>query len=224
MIGSARATKPQRPRRAARGHEDILRAAAEVVAVRGLEGTRFSDVAERSATSISTLQYLFGSREDLVVAALRQASADLLAAMSGGPSIDGDPVGHLRWVVGQMLGSDADELETANALARADWLLWLEYTRAGARDPQLREESVATFAAWRSLLRDGIQACIDAGAIAPPDDLELVVRATGSMIDGIGVAIVLGHPDASLDVARHTVLTSLGVAIGLPDLADRSAG
>ena len=58
-------------RRAGRNRPDILRSAGQVIADRGYEETRFADVAERAGASVSTLQYLFGSREDLLIATLR---------------------------------------------------------------------------------------------------------------------------------------------------------
>jgi AcrR family transcriptional regulator len=206
-----------RRRRPGRDHDQLLRAAAEVVAERGFEGTRFADVAARSGASISTLQYLFGTREQLVVAALRQATATLLAGMDDVPDSP-DPVESLRRTVCDMLGAHDDDVGRADAGARDAWLVWLEYTRAGARDDELRTESIATFEAWRSLLREAVLRCVDAGVVPPPPDLELVVRGIGAMIDGFGVQTVLRHPSASRDAARATVLGSLEVALGAPGL------
>ena len=210
---SAEAVRRGRP---GRDQDELLRSVAEVVAERGVEGTRFADVARRSGASISTLQYLFGTRERMVVAALRHATAGLIAGMDEVPG--DDPVEALRWTVCEMLGAHHDDVLRADADAREAWLVWLEYTRAGARDDGLRAESIATFEAWRSLLRDAVLRCVEAGAVAPPRDLELVVRGVGAMIDGFGVQTVLSHPSASRDAARSTVLGSLAVALGAPDL------
>jgi len=50
-----------------------------VIASRGAEATRFADVAAESGVPVSTLQYYFGSREDLLVAAFRHASGTEIA-------------------------------------------------------------------------------------------------------------------------------------------------
>src|SRR5262249_26601181 len=59
-------------RRAARGREEVLAGASRVIARRGADATRYADVAAETGTAISTLQYSFGSRADLVIAALRE--------------------------------------------------------------------------------------------------------------------------------------------------------
>ena len=65
---------PRRGRRAGQAKDDILAAAAKVIAERGIDDTRFSDVAAAAGTSISSLQYYFGSREDLLVAVIEYAT------------------------------------------------------------------------------------------------------------------------------------------------------
>ena len=70
-----------RPARAGRRKLPVLEAACRVIAERGAEATRFTDVAAASGVPVSTLQYYFGSREDLLVAAFRHASANELAAL-----------------------------------------------------------------------------------------------------------------------------------------------
>src|SRR5579872_4757013 len=68
----------RRGRRAARGKEELLRTAATVVAQRGLEHTRFADVSSATGVAISTLQYYFGSREDLLIAVIEYAMQEEL--------------------------------------------------------------------------------------------------------------------------------------------------
>ena len=52
----------------------VLEAAATVLAERGYENTRFADVSEASGVAISTLQNYFGSREDMLIEAMRHAT------------------------------------------------------------------------------------------------------------------------------------------------------
>ncbi|MCD7101290.1 TetR/AcrR family transcriptional regulator [Pseudoclavibacter sp. 13-3] len=58
---------------------DILRHTIETIADRGIENTRFQDVAASADVSIGTVQHYFGSRDDLIDAAL---SAHTLATIS----------------------------------------------------------------------------------------------------------------------------------------------
>src|SRR5579872_4297740 len=68
----------RRARLAGRGRKDLLASAATVIAERGLANTRFSDVADATGVAVSTLQYLYGSREDLTIAILEYATEDEL--------------------------------------------------------------------------------------------------------------------------------------------------
>jgi AcrR family transcriptional regulator len=69
---------------AAETRERLLRAAAEVFAERGYDGTRVIDIAAAAGVSNGALYAHFGSKAELLVAALRahgrQELADLLAA------------------------------------------------------------------------------------------------------------------------------------------------
>src|ERR1700760_660480 len=67
----------------------LLRAAADVFAARGYDGTRVADIAAAAGVSNSALYAHFGSKAGLLVAALRahggRVLADLLAADPGRP-------------------------------------------------------------------------------------------------------------------------------------------
>ncbi|MGP3960182.1 TetR family transcriptional regulator [Nonomuraea sp. 3N208] len=64
---------------AAETRERLLRAAAEVFAERGYDGTRVADIAAAAGVSNGALYAHFGSKADLIVAALRAHGPRLLA-------------------------------------------------------------------------------------------------------------------------------------------------
>src|SRR6202035_2107200 len=70
----------------------LLRAAADVFAARGYDGTRVADIAAAAGVSNGALYAHFGSKADLLVAALRahgkRVLSDLLAADPGRPVTD----------------------------------------------------------------------------------------------------------------------------------------
>src|SRR5580700_2247094 len=72
--------------------ERLLRAAADVFAERGYDGTRVADIAAAAGVSNGALYAHFGSKADLLVAALRahgkRVLSDLLAADPGRPVTD----------------------------------------------------------------------------------------------------------------------------------------
>ena len=74
---------------AAETRERLLRAAADVFARQGYDGTRVADIAATAGVSNGALYAHFGSKAELLVAALhthgRRPLADLLAASPGRP-------------------------------------------------------------------------------------------------------------------------------------------
>jgi AcrR family transcriptional regulator len=66
---------------AAETRERLLRAAAEVFAERGYDGTRVADIAKAAGVSNGALYAHFGSKAELLVAALRAHGPRLLASL-----------------------------------------------------------------------------------------------------------------------------------------------
>jgi AcrR family transcriptional regulator len=150
---------------AAETRERLLRAAAEVFAERGYDGTRVVDIAAAAGVSNGALYAHFGSKAELLVAALRahgrQELADLLAA---DPS---RPVTELLLEVGRSLPRRRDSqgylgVEAMIAVRRdhdvaalmrdytgerIDWLAGLVQAgqASGELDPALSPGAVAHF-------------------------------------------------------------------------------
>ncbi|MFC4056759.1 TetR/AcrR family transcriptional regulator [Planomonospora corallina] len=150
---------------AAETRERLLRAAADVFARRGYDGTRVADIAAAAGVSNGALYTHFGSKAELLVAALRahgpRLLADLLAADPGRPVADlllatgrrlprrNDAPGHL--VVEALVAARRDE-EVARPMRdyvgeRADWLSGLVGVAqsGGELDPALSPEALAHF-------------------------------------------------------------------------------
>jgi AcrR family transcriptional regulator len=84
----------------------LLRAAADVFAQRGYDGTRVADIAAAAGMSNGALYAHFGSKAELLVAALRTHGRELLAEL-----FDADPdqsVTELLLVVGRSLPQGPD--------------------------------------------------------------------------------------------------------------------
>lgn len=214
MSETGTGTTRRRRRRASVGHERILDAACDVVAERGYENTRLSDVAERAGTSISTLQYLFGSRDDLIVAAVESRTASFLDEARRRSTAIADPLARLAWVAAHLVASDGTEED-----AKHDWMVWAEYWRAALRDEGLREASVATYDGWRALVKDAVTACVEAKVVPAPRDLDLVVDGVCALADGLGIQIALGHATTTWKRAGEIVRSWLATQLGCPELA-----
>ncbi|GIH25747.1 hypothetical protein Aph01nite_40570 [Acrocarpospora phusangensis] len=138
---------------AAETRERLLRAAAEVFAARGYDGTRVADIAAAAGVSNGAMYAHFGSKAELLTAALRahgrRLLADLFAAdpdrsitelllvIGRGLPRRRDPGRHL--IVEALVAARRDREVAGPARAyvgeRADWLA--ELVRAGQADGEL---------------------------------------------------------------------------------------
>jgi AcrR family transcriptional regulator len=125
----------------AASHARALAAAIEVIAQRGVERTRFADVALVCAMSVGNLQYVFGSRTAMIREALEAAAIADLAALEALSRTGELPAG-----LGRSLADTAHGLGH-RAAARTE--LW----HAALRDDELAPLAAAVAEAWRQVLR-----------------------------------------------------------------------
>jgi AcrR family transcriptional regulator len=177
----------------------ILAAAAEVIAERGVAATRIADVAERSGVSPPAVLYWFDSKEQLLAEAL---------------TADDD-----RFY--EELGERLDEAETPadrmvalieTAAADNDFALWMELWTWALRDADLRAARERFDSRWRAVIEavivDGVAAGefgTRVGATVDPSQAALAIAA---LIDGLTVQAALGDPEVSVARLTETVLAS----------------
>jgi AcrR family transcriptional regulator len=195
-------------RRAGRRKVAVLEAAVRVIASRGAEATRFADVATESGVPVSTLQYYFGSREDLLVAAFRHASGTEIAALETELAGLDDPWEQLTCIVTRALaGYQADEAGSGR--------LWIESWHFGIRDAEMRADALGDYAAWRRLVAAAVRAGTAAGRFAGRHSPERVAVLAIALVDGVGIPLALGDPEITAAGAIEDVLAALA---GLLDL------
>ena len=189
-------------RRAGRRKVAVLEAAGRVIAERGADATRFADVAAESGVPVSTLQYYFGSREDLLVAAFRHASSTEIEALEAELAAMDDPWQRLTRIVSRAVaGYQADEAGSGR--------LWIESWHFGIRDAEMRADAVRDYAAWRRLVADAVRLGISGGRFATRHSPERVAVLTIALVDGVGIPLALGDPELSADGAVRDVLSAL---------------
>jgi AcrR family transcriptional regulator len=188
-------------RRAGRRKTEVLQAAVRVLAERGAEGTRFQDVSAASGVPVSTLQYYFGSREDLLIAAFKHASETETALLHEELAQLPDPWDRLVRIIDRVL-------EGCRPEAPESGRVWIESWRYGMRDEEMRQDVLRDYDAWRTLIAGAIRAGLDAGAFATgdPEPDAIVVL---SLLDGIGLPTAIGDPAVSPDRARELMLSTL---------------
>jgi AcrR family transcriptional regulator len=204
-------------RRAGRRKVAVLEAAGRVIAERGADATRFADVAAESGVPVSTLQYYFGSREDLLVAAFRHASGTEIAALEANLAGLDDPWEQLAHVVTSALrGYQADAGAAGAGATRAgatgaagSGRLWIESWHFGIRDAEMRADALRDYGAWRELVADVVRRGTEAGTFAPRLSPEQIAVLTIALVDGVGIPLALDDPAITPDGAVADVLSAL---------------
>ena len=226
-------------RRAGRRKIAVLEAAGRVIAERGADATRFADVAAESGVPVSTLQYYFGSREDLLVAAFRHASGTEIAALEADLAELDDPWQQLGRIVTTALrgyqpgaagaaaagagatratgtgagagaaGSSATGSSATGADAAGSGRLWIESWHFGIRDAEMRADALRDYGAWRRLVADVVRRGTEAGRFAPRLSPEQIAVLTIALVDGVGIPLALDDPAITPDGAVADVLSAL---------------
>ena len=202
LAGSGARPAGRGQRRAGRRKVAVLEAAGRVIAERGADATRFADVAAESGVPVSTLQYYFGSREDLLVAAFRHASAAEIAELEAEIGGLDDAGQQLARIVTRAVAGYEDP-------ATGTGRLWIESWHFGIRDAEMRADTVRDYEAWRRLVAGVVRRGTEAGRFAPRLDPERIAVLTIALVDGVGIPLALADPGITTGSAVENVLSAL---------------
>lgn len=180
-----------------------LGAAVRVLSERGYERTRFSDVADEQGVAVSTLQHYFGSREDMLIEALREATEREVLRLEEAVSGGGDAWGRLVILFERGLATDVDV-----------WRMLLEFLHAASHDEELRIHSEWLYGRYRQPFLDAIREGVERGEFDPRQNPEDVVSALIAQLDGLAFPQVLRHPYFDSSGVRGVALRSLEAIVG----------
>jgi AcrR family transcriptional regulator len=198
------ATSTPRKRRA--GNEKrvaVLDAVLGVLADRGFEQTRFTDVATASGVAVGTLQNYFGSREDMLIEALRRAGELEIAAQEAVAAAHQDPWDQLVALIDRSLQSPD---QTDRTLVE----LW----RAATRDEELREYSDELRSRYRGAFVQAVNAGHDQGTFELDHDPDDVVDVLLAVLAGGIFSRALDNPQATGEGFRAVLLAQLAAGLG----------
>jgi AcrR family transcriptional regulator len=171
----------------------ILAAAAEVIAERGVAATRIADVAERCGVSPPAVLYWFDSKEQLLAEALTADDDRFYEELA--ERLDGAATPGERMVA---------LIESATEGAD-DFSLWMELWTWALRDADLRAARERFDARWRAAIEAVVVEGVAAGEFgaADPPRAALTIAA---LIDGLSAQAALGDPEVSIPRVTETVL------------------
>ena len=199
--------QPRRSRRAGRRKLIALDAAAKVIAERGADAARFVDVASECGLAVSTLQYYFGSREDMLVAAFRHASETELATLAGELTQREDPWEKIVFLIedalsGYIPGDDKGPL-------------WIEAWRFGLRDEEMRADVQRDYATWQSFLVDAVNEGLTNERFVMGFDADQFAILALALVDGIGLRLAVADPLVRIEEASSIIRTSLATLLNV---------
>ena len=149
----------------------ILKAAAEVIAERGVIGTRIADVAERADTSAPGVLYWFATKDELLTEALSFADDRFYAELS-------DELAQLDGARARL----ARIVELWPAEGDAEAVLWMELWVRALRDPEVGAARERLDGRWRAAIADVVREGQAAGEFAARRPRR--VRADARRADG----------------------------------------
>ncbi len=162
--------------------KQILDAAVQVFAERGLHEARMDDIAERSGLSKGALYLYYKSKDAIIAALMRQffkfGMRDLQRLREGEGPVSERLLAYTRHV--------AAEMQRMLAVASLAW----EFYAIAARQKVVREYFKAYFSEYRQALAALIQIGIDRGEFRAVDAEQVAITITG-LYEGLALLAVV---------------------------------
>ena len=192
--------------------DQMLAAAAELIAERGFGDTRIADVAERAGASPALVIYYFGTKDRLLTEALRYSEQSFYAAADELLASTASVVPRLETLV--RLTCVPQRMDENNlAEVAGAWGLWFDLWAQAFRHPEVKKDRVELDQRWRSMITQVVRDGMDAGEIGVADAEEFAV-AFAALLDGLSIQVALEDPVVdprrAYRIAMHFAASGLG--------------
>jgi len=187
----------------------ILKAAVQVIAEKGLCDTGIKDVADQAGTSPALVIYYFGKKDVLLAEALSFADERFYAQTAGAVAAMASARDRLVELVrcSCSVGEAEDDFD--------EWVLWLDLWARAPRDPDVARDRAAMDRRWRTTIGEIVREGQAAGEFSRIDPDAFALRL-GALIDGLAIQVVLEDPEVSrermFDLCMDTCARELGFA------------
>jgi AcrR family transcriptional regulator len=201
MAEPAPATENNEPRRI-----EMLRAAAELICERGFGDTRIADVAKRAGVSSALVIYYFGTRDRLLVDALRHSEESGYEAMEQKLAEISSLRERLSLLIKWTCVPEAD-----NEIPGA-WGLWFDLWAQAFRHDEVKAGRVELDARWRAMIADAVKSA------APDVDVDVRTFALefSALLDGLSIQVALEDPEVDSTVAYDVAMRFVERELNLP--------
>lgn len=203
MADMAPATPSNKARR-----NQMLHAAAELICERGFGETRIADVAKRANASSALVIYYFGTRDRLLVDALRYSEQNFYdSAEKMLTEVDSahDRLSLLvRWTC--VPENDGD--------VPGSWGLWFDLWAQAFRHPEVKQDREELDARWRDMIVSVITAGQATGEVRPVDARGFAITFS-ALLDGLSIQVALQDPELDPDTAYQIAMDYARQRLGL---------
>ncbi len=164
--------------------EAVARAARAVIARDGLDGASVRRVAEQLGSSTTAVTHYFGSREELIMAAIDDAYGAAAARMTAHTTREGvEPLAMLQATLEEALPLDDER--------RDEVRVWLAFWAGAAVSEPLRDVQRKGYAVWRDLVAGLLRAGVTSNDVRPGVDARREAERLLLFVDGIALQATL---------------------------------
>ena len=189
--------------------DQMLTAAAALIAERGFDDTRIADVAERVSASPALVVYYLGTKDKLLTEALRYSEKSFYAAAEDLLGADPGVVPRLETLVAWTCLPEEQEQSPGT------WGLWFDLWAQAFRHPEVKKDRVELDQSWRSMIARVVRDGVEAGEVEPLDVEDFAI-AFAALLDGLSIQTALDDPVVTSDVALPGVAGAGRPAAQLP--------
>lgn len=184
--------------------EQLLDAAIGLVASKGYEATTVRDIAAAADVATGTIAYWFSSRDDLLRAALVEASRRFGRRLDDALAEAASPL--------EELIAHAEVATPRTPRETAAQVVWVEFWRQAQRDPELRALHERMYDSWRARIAATVRAGVEEGAFRAVDADDWARRFV-ALADGLALHVLLHPgsvtPDDMERIAREQIAATL---------------
>jgi AcrR family transcriptional regulator len=189
--------------------DQMLIAAAELIAERGFSETRIADVARRVGASPALVIYYFGTKDSLLTAALRYSEEQFYTSCAEMLAKTADTRDRLESLARMTCVPDADEGITGT------WGLWFDLWAQAFRHPEVGRDRVELERRWRTTIEDVVRQGIEVGDIDKVDPEDFAVT-WAVLLDGLSIQVALRDekvdPERAVTIAMRMAQRELNLA------------
>jgi len=192
---------------------EMLRAAAELICERGFGDTRIADVAKRAGVSSALIIYYFGTRDRLLVDALRYSEESFYEAaermLAEVPSLRERLSLLIQWTC---VLEGADEIPGA-------WGLWFDLWAQAFRHDEIKAGRAERDSRWRKMIVDALDSSELSGK-----DKRMFALEFAALLDGLSIQVALDDPELDSDLAYDIAMHFAERELSLPPAKKRLNG